>query len=111
MLQVTEEEFIAGFDSVYTALMPVVEWAADLPQGAFSNYENRGAIIEAGEHRAITLPQLLSLATLLKQVLEIREWTDDNKYSATHGKRISWEMINMYENYRSVSSVFTCVYL
>ena len=98
MLQVTEEEFIAGFDSVYRALIPVVEWAADLPQGAFSNYEDRGAIIEAGEHRAITLPQLLSLATLLKQVLEIREWTDDNKYSATHGKRISWEMINMYEN-------------
>ena len=57
------------------------------------------------------MPQLLSLATLLKLVLEIREWTDDNKYSATHGKRISWEMINMYENYRSVSSVFTCVYL
>ena len=49
--------------------MSVVEWAADLPQGAFSNYENRGAIIEAGEHRAITLPQLLSLATLLKQVI------------------------------------------
>ena len=73
MLQVTEEEFIAGFDSVYTALMPVVEWAADLPQGAFSNYENRGAIIEAGGHRAITLPQLLLLATLLKLVLEIKE--------------------------------------
>ena len=97
-IQVTTAEFVAGFEHVYCKAHPVVEWAADLPQGAFSNYENRGAIIEAGEHRAITLPQLLSLATLLKLVLEIREWTDDNKYSATHGKRISWEMINMYEN-------------
>merc|ERR1711865_647583 len=49
--KVTEEEFVAGFDSVYRALMPVVEWAADLPEGAFSNFESRGTIIEQGEFR------------------------------------------------------------
>ena len=75
--------------------MPVVEWAADLPEGAFSNFESRGTIIEQGELRAITLPQLHSLAKLLKQVLAIRDWTDDNKYSATHGQKITWQMINM----------------
>ena len=93
--QVTEEEFIAGFDSVYRALMPVVEWAADLPEGAFSNFDSRGAVIDEGELRAITLPQLHSLAKLVKQVLAIRDWTDDNKYSATHGQKITWKMINM----------------
>ena len=44
--------------------MPMVEWTDSLPEGAFADYKNRGAIIAGGEHRAITLPQLHSLATL-----------------------------------------------
>ena len=93
--QVTEEEFVAGFDSVYSALIPVAEWVADLPEGAFSEFENRSAVIAEGEYRASTLPQLRLLATLLNQILEIRDLTDDNQYSATHGQAITWKMMNM----------------
>ena len=86
---------MAGFDSVYSAACPQVDWAADLPQGAFSEYDSRGAVIPNGEDRAITLKQLRSFATLIKQVLGIRSFIDDNKYSATHGEPITWPMINM----------------
>ena len=75
---------------------PVVEWAADLPEGAFAEFESRAFIIPKGEHRATKLSQLRSLATLVKQVLEIRDLTDDNEYSATHGEVITWPMVNMY---------------
>ena len=94
-MQITEEEFIAGFGSVYSAACPEVDWAADLPEGAFSEYDSRGAVIPNGEDRAITLKQLRSFATLIKQVLGIRSFVDDNKYSATHGEPITWPMINM----------------
>ena len=77
-------------------LPPVVEWAADLPEGAFVEFESRAFVIPKGEHRATKLSQLRSLATLVKQVLEIRDLTDDNKYSATHGEVITWPMMNMY---------------
>ena len=77
-------------------LAPVVEWAADLPEGAFAEFESRAFVIPKGEHRATKLSQLHSLATLVKQVLEIRDLTDDNKYSATHGELITWPMVNMY---------------
>jgi hypothetical protein len=77
-------------------LPPVVEWAADLPEGAFAEFESRAFIIPKGEHRATKLSQLRSLATLVKQVLEIRDLTDDNEYSATHGELITWPMVNMY---------------
>ena len=72
---------MAGFDSVYVAACPEVDWAADLPDGAFSKYDSRGAVISKGEDRAITLKQLRSFATLIKQVLGIRTMVDDNKYS------------------------------
>ena len=94
-MQITEEEFIAGFGSVYSAACPEVDWAADLPEGVFSEYESRGAVIPKGEDRAITLKQLRSFATLIKQVLGIRSFIDDNKYSATHGEPVTWPMINM----------------
>ena len=94
-MQITEEEFIAGFGSVYSAACPEVDWAADLPEGAFSEYDSRGAVIPNGEDRAIKLKQLRSLATLIKQVLGIRTMVDDNKYSTTNGKPITWPMINM----------------
>jgi hypothetical protein len=77
-------------------LPPLVEWAADLPEGAFAEFESRAFIIPKGEHRATKLSQLRSLATLVKQVLEIRDLTDDNKHSDTHGKMITWPMVNMY---------------
>ena len=86
---------MAGFDSVYVAACPQVDWAADLPEGAFSEYDSREAVIPNGEDRAITLKQLRSFATLIKQVLGIRSFIDDNKYSATHGEPITWPMINM----------------
>ena len=95
LLQVTEEEFVAGFHSVYRPSIPAAEWAADLPAGAFAQYESRGAVIPEGEFRAVTLPQLHSLETLIHQVLEIRVLTDDNTYSATHGQTITWPMANM----------------
>ena len=75
--------------------MPVVEWANDLPEGAFADYESRGAVIAEGEYRAITLPQLHSLATLINQVLDIRDLIDNNKHSSTHGQKITWLMANM----------------
>ena len=95
LLQITEEEFMAGFGSVYSAACPKVDWAGELPEGAFSEYESRGAVIPNGEYRAITLKQLRSFATLIKQVLGIRSIIDDNKYSASHGESITWPMINM----------------
>ena len=95
LLQITEEEFLAGFGSVYSAACPEVDWAGELPEGAFSEYENRGAVIPECEYRATTLRQLRSLATLIKDVLGIRTLIDDNKYSATHGESITWPMINM----------------
>ena len=94
-LQITEEEFITGFGSVYSAACPEVDWAADLPEGAFCEYDGRAAVIPNGEARAITLKQLRSFATLIKQVLGIRTFIDDNKYSASHGESITWPMINM----------------
>ena len=95
LLQITEEEFIAGFGSVYSAACPEVDWASELPEGAFSEYESRGAVIPQGEYRATTLGQLRSLAALIKQVLGIRTFIDDNEYSASHGESITWPMINM----------------
>ena len=95
LLQITEEEFMAGFGSVYSAACPEVDWAGELPEGAFSEYESRGAVIPEGEYRATTLKQLRLLAELIKQVLGIRTFIDDNKYSASHGESISWPMINM----------------
>ena len=86
---------MAGFDSVYSALIPVAEWVADLPEGAFSEFESRGAVIAEGECRASTLQQLRLLATLLNQILEIRDLIDDNQYSATLGQAITWKMMNM----------------
>ena len=81
-------------------LPPVVQWAAHLPEGAFVEFESCNFVIPKGEHRATKLSQLRSLATLVKQVLEIRDLTDDNQYSATHGELITWPMVNMYV-YRS----------
>lgn len=49
------------------------------------------------EYRAITLPQLHSLATLINQVLDIRDLIDNNKHSSTHGQKITWLMANMYQ--------------
>ena len=60
---------MAGFGSVYSAACPEVDWAGELPEGAFSEYESRGAVIPEGEYRATTLKQLRSLATLIKQVI------------------------------------------
>jgi hypothetical protein len=93
--QITEKEFMAGFGSVYSAACPEVDWAGELPEGAFSEYESRGAVIPQGEYRATTLGQLRSLAALIKQVLGIRTFIDDNKHSASHGESITWPMINM----------------
>ena len=76
--------------------MLTLEWAADLPEGMFAEFESRAFNIPKGEHRATKLSQLRSLATLVKQVLEIRDLTDDNKHSDTHGKMITWPMVNMY---------------
>lgn len=98
LLQVTEQEFVAGFDSVYSALIPVAEWVADLPEGAFSDFENRGAVIAEGEFRASTLQQLQQLQQLLNQILEIGDWTDDNQRSATHGQAITCQMMNMCQH-------------
>ena len=95
LLQITEQEFMAGFGSVYSAACPEVDWAGELPEGAFSEYESRGAVIPQGEYRATTLGQLRSLAALIKQVLGIRTFIDDNKYSTSHGESITWPMINM----------------
>ena len=75
---------------------PVVEWVADLPEGAFAEFESRAFIIPKGEHRATKLSQLRSLATLVQQVLKIRRFIDENKYSDTHGEVITWPMVNMY---------------
>ena len=86
---------MAGFGSVYCAACPEADWAGELSEGAFSAYESRGAVIPQGEYRATTLKQLRSLATLIKQVLGIRTFVDDNKYSASHGESITWPMINM----------------
>ena len=94
-MKVTEEKFVAGFHSIYCPAIPAPEWAADLRAGAFAQYESRGAVIPEGEFRAITLPQLRSLARLIRQLLEIRVLIDDNKYSATHGQTITWKMANM----------------
>ena len=95
LLQITEAEFRAGFGSVYCANCEKVDWAGELPEGAFSEYESRGAVIPQGEYRATTLKQLRSLATLIKEVLEIRTFVDDNKFSASHGESITWPIMNM----------------
>ena len=95
LLQITEAEFIAGFGSVYCAACPEVEWAGELPEGAFSEYESRGAVIPQGEYRATTLKQLRSLATLIKKVIGIRTFIDDNKFSISHGESITWPIMNM----------------
>ena len=72
---------MAGFDSVYVAACPQVDWAADLPEGAFSEYDSRGAVIPKGEDRAIKLTQLRSFATLIKQVIG---W-EDSAYNPQNG--------------------------
>ena len=95
LLQITEAEFRAGFGSVYCATCEEVDWAGELPEGAFSEYEKRGAVIPQGEYRATTLKQLRSLATLIKDVLGIRTCIDDNKYSTSHGESITWPIMNM----------------
>ena len=86
---------MAGFGTVYSVACQEVDWANELPEGAFSEYESRGAVIPEGEYRATTLGQLRSFAILIKQVLGIRTFIDDNKYSASHGESITWPMINM----------------
>jgi len=92
-------------------LTPVVDWAADLPEGAFAEFESRAFIIPKGEHRATKLSQLRSLATLVKQVLEIRDLTDDNEYSATHREVITWPMVNMYVRHSCARCVRCAYYL
>ena len=89
---------MAGFDSVYSALIPVAEWVANLPEGAFSEFESRGAVIAEGECRASTLQQLQQLQQLLNQILETQQlgdWTDDNQRSDTHGQAVTCQMMNM----------------
>ena len=67
-----------------------VEWAKDLPEGAFDEYESRGSVIPEGEHRAIRVPQLLLLAVLVQQLLKIRKLVDDYSKST-----ISWPTMNL----------------
>ena len=55
----------------------------------------REGTVPKGEDRAIKLTQLRSFATLIKEVLGIRSFIDDNEHSATHGEPITWPMINM----------------
>ena len=86
---------MTSFDSVYAAACPRADWAGELHEGAFSEYESRGAVIHEGEYRAVTLKQLRSFATLIKKVLGIRTIVDDNEYSTSHGESITWPMINM----------------
>ena len=94
-------------------LPPVGQWAAHLPEGAFVEFESRAFIIPNGEHRGTKLLQLRSLGTLVKQVLAQWSLTDDNKYSATHGKLITWPMVNMcaHSRYlvRAVIMILLCV--
>ena len=67
-----------------------VEWAKDLPEGAFDEYESRGSVIPEGEHRAIRVPQLHSLAVSVQQLLKIRDLVDDYSKST-----ISWPTMNL----------------
>ena len=67
----------------------------ELLPGAFAEFESRGAVIPDGEHRGTKLSQFGSLSTLVKQVLQVKDWIDDNTYSATHGESITWPMVNM----------------
>jgi hypothetical protein len=94
-LQVTEEAFVAGFVDIYCAAHPSPEWVNNLPEGAFSEFECRGVVIEDGEHRAVSLQQMEALATLLQRVLAVCQLMDDNQYSTTNGQPITWSMANM----------------
>ena len=64
--------------------------------------------IELTEERAVTLGQLQCLARLAVWVLGECELIDDNKYSATVGRRIVWDITNMYHLCTHIVMPLTC---
>ena len=99
LLQITEEEFIVGFNNVYCAACPKVDWAGELPEGAFSEYESRGAVIPEGEYRATTLGQLRSLAMLIKQVIG-GVIGEDSVYKPQRGAALDAIVANNLEDFK-----------
>lgn len=88
---VGEEMFIARYQKWLKPHLTPTGFLGYLT-GTVDAYEPRGTVIPEGEHRAIRVPQLHSLAVLAKQLLAVEGTKLFDSYSH---KRIRWPTMNM----------------